>query len=305
MKPSRTTTILVMGLLILIWGTTWAAIRIGLRGVPPFTGVSLRFLIAAAILFVFGLIRRVKIGGAPHERAIWLVNGVLSFTISYLVVYWCEQWVPSGLSAVLWATFPLFVAILAHFFLKGERLRRAGILGTLIGFLGVAVIFSEDLNELGGPGVARASAVLLLSPLVSAFSNIAVKRWGRLVHPVSMTSVPMAMAGAITGLLALAFERGRPIIWNGPSIGALAYLAVAGSAVTFGLYYWLLSHHKATTLSMIAYCTPVVAVIFGTLVMHEPMTLRMVLGSLLVIAGVATAVAWPAATAPAAPPADR
>jgi drug/metabolite transporter (DMT)-like permease len=216
-----------------------------------------------------------------------VVNGILSFCCSYGVVYWCEQWVPSGLASVLFATFPLFVAVLAHVALPEERLGAASLAGILVGFAGVVLIFSEDFRRLGGPGVALASAVMLVSPLVSAVASVAIKKWGKGISPLSLTAVPMLIAGAVMGALALAVERDRPVAWTPASVGALLYLALAGSALTFSLYYWLLSHLPATRVSLIAYTTPVVAVTVGALFMDEPYTARTLAGSALVVAGVA------------------
>lgn len=207
------------------------------------------------------------------------------------MVYWAEQYVPSGLAAILFATFPLLVAVLAHFALPDERLTRRSVGGVLVGFLGVAVIFSEDLHELGSPMVATASAVFLISPVVSAIANVAVKKWGSGIHPVSLTAVPMGMAGAIVGAAALALERDREIRFDGVSVGALLYLAILGSAFTFTVYYWLMSHVPATRLSLITYAIPVVAVVVGAVFLDEPLTERILAGAALVVLGVALAVA--------------
>jgi drug/metabolite transporter (DMT)-like permease len=131
---------------------------------------------------------------------------------------------------------------------------------------------------------------MLVSPLVSAASAVAVKRWGRDVHPVSLSAVPMAMSVVVMGGMALAFESGRPVRIDAVSVSALLYLALFGSALTFTLYYWLMRHLPATRLSLIAYSTPVVAVTVGAIFMHEPVTARTVAGSALVVAGVALAV---------------
>ena len=161
---------LVGGFLLLtaIWGTTWAAIRVGLQGVPPFTGVALRFAIAGTLLLALAPALGVRLGRLPHEKALWVANGILSFCLSYSVVYWSEQYLPSGLAAVLFATCPLFVAVLAHFLLRRERLAPLAVVGLVLGFAGVAVIFSDDLALLGGESVRHAALVMLVSPLVSA-----------------------------------------------------------------------------------------------------------------------------------------
>lgn len=277
-------------LLTLIWGTTWAAIRIGLTGIPPFAGVALRFGIAAVVLLAFGLLLGVPFGRHTREPALWLVNTALSFCVSYGVVYWTEQWVPSGLAAVLFATFPLFVAILAHFMLPGERLAPGSVVGIVLGFAGVAVIFSEDFGLLGGPRVALAAGVMLVSPVVSSVASVAVKRWGGGIHPISLTAIPMAFTAMIMGAIALFVERDRDLSFDARSVTALLYLAIFGSAVTFSLYYWLLSHVSATRLSLIAYLVPVMAVAVGAGFMDEPITGRTLAGSGLVVAGVAITV---------------
>lgn len=276
-------------LLCLIWGSTWSVIRIGLAGIPPFTGVSLRFAIASVLLLIVIWLRGIRLGKSSIERRLWVLNGLLSFAVSYGVVYWSEQWVPSGLAAVLFATYPLFVAIVAHFMLPAEALTRPEAWGIAAGFIGVGVIFSEDLSALGGPGVALAAAVMLVSPFVSAVSSVAIKRWGGGIHPFSVTAVPMAIGAGVTGVLALLTERERVFVWDASSLGAVLYLALAGSAVTFTLYYWLLSHLPAKRLALITYIIPVEAVLIGSL-LDETLTGRVIAGAALVVFGVALAV---------------
>jgi drug/metabolite transporter (DMT)-like permease len=276
--------------LVLIWGTTWAAIRIGLQGIPPITGVALRFSIAAAVLFAFIPIFGVKLGRSRREMGLWISNTLLTFVIAYGVLYWAEQWVPSGLAAVLFATFPLFVAVIAHFALPAERLTPASIAGVLVGFAGVAVIFSEDFRSLGGSKVLLAAAVLLVSPFSAALGSVVVKRWGEGVHPLSISAVPMAITGVLMGALALTFESGREVTFDTRSILALLYLALVGSALPFTLYFWLLKYQAASRLALINYATPVVAVAVGSLLLDEPFTLRILLGAALVVSGVAVAV---------------
>jgi len=277
-------------LLTLIWGTTWAAIRIGLAGIPPITGVALRFAIAAVILLAAAPLFKVRFGRSVTERWLWLLNAACSFCASYGIVYWAEQWLPSGLTSVIFATMPLFVALLAHFTLPGERLTRPSLAGVVLGFGGVALIFSEDFTVLGGPMAATASVVLLISPSCSAVASVAIKKWGRAIHPISISAVPMGIAAGVMGALALSLERDRPPVFDAVSVGALLYLAVLGSAVTFSLYFWLLTHVSATRMSLIAYTAPVVAVSVGALVFDEPLTWRILCGAALVIGGVALAV---------------
>lgn len=287
-RPSTAWMIAAYVLLIVIWGTTWSAIQVGLERIPPLGGVAIRFLLAGALLWAIARARGVRLGRKKYEKTLWWINAGLAFALSYGIVYWAEQWIPSGLAAVLFATYPLFVGLIAHLALPGERLTAGEGFGMVLGFAGVATIFSADFGTLGGRHVFVASIVMLGSPAAAAIATVCVKRWGGSIHPLSLTAVPMIMAGAAMGLVALVFERGRAYTWDGPAIGALLYLAVIGSAVTFTLYYWLLAHLPAKRLALIAYLIPLIAVTIGTL-RGEKLTSRILLGSVTVIAGVALA----------------
>lgn len=276
-----------MGILVLIWGTTWAAIRIGLSGVPPFTGAALRFLVASVLLFLAYPVLRLPRETGPDARRVWLANGLLLFVVSYGTVYWAEQYVPSGLAAILFATFPLFVAALAPRVVPGERTSPRMWVGLLLGLGGVTLLYSEDLASLAGARTRLAASVFLLSPIATAVSNVLAKRWGSSLHPVTMTAVPMAIGAAGLGAGAALFERGMPVRLDAVSVACIAYLALFGSVLTFALYFRLLSRYPATKVSFIAYGTPVIAVLVGTFALGEPMTWRIAAGATAILAGVA------------------
>jgi drug/metabolite transporter (DMT)-like permease len=289
-KPNRLLTWAALAALILIWGTTWSVIRIGLRGIPPFAGVALRFALASAVLLALAPVFGVKLGRQPNERRVWWVNTFLTFTIPYGIVYWSEQWLPSGLTAVIFATMPLLTALAAHFALPAERLTARTVAGIVVGFAGIAVIFSEDFRTLGGSQVAKAAAVLLIAPFCAALANVAVKRWGGGIHPISISAVPMGITALIMGSLAWLVEPVRTASFNTLTVLSFVYLALIGSAVPFTLYFWLLRSQSATGLSTINYATPIIAVAVGTLFLGEPFTARIVAGSALVLVGVALTV---------------
>ena len=280
--------ILALALLILIWGTTWAAIRVGLEGMPPFLGVGLRFLLAGTVLWLVARAASVERQGGRRLRALWLIEGGFAFCLSYGVVYWAEQWVSSGLAAVLFSTFPLFVALLAHLWLRDEPLRIQHLAGVALGTAGVVVIFADDLafDDQRGP---LAAAVLLISPFAAAVSHVLVKRWGGGYHPFNIVTVPMLSAGLVMLGLSALVERGRAVDFNTHSVVALLYLAIFGSALTFTLYYWLLAKMSATGLALITYGIPVVAVIVGALAFDEPFTGQTLAGAGCVLLGVSLA----------------
>lgn len=286
----------VFALLTAVWGTTWAAIRISLEGIPPISGVAIRFALAGVVLVAIGRLRGVRFGRHPGEVRLWVVNAATTFAGSYGIVYWGEQWVPSGLAAILFATLPLWIVSLGHFLLPGERGGRRRFGGVLLGFAGVAIVFSEDFERLGGPQVLFAALVFLLAPLVSALGSLSVKRWGGAISPFSVAGVPMLMTGGAMGVLAVLVESDRSLRSFSEAPGAwlaTLYLAFFGSALTFSLFFWLLARRSAVAASLIAYTVPICAVLVGWLLFGEPVTWRLLAGGGVVLLGVG-ATLWPA-----------
>jgi drug/metabolite transporter (DMT)-like permease len=280
---------LVFLALTLVWGTTWAAIRIALAGIPPLTGVAVRFALAGALLCALAWRRGVALGRSARERRLWLLTAGTTFAGSYGLVYWAEQWVPSGLAALLFATYPIWVALGARWtgLESGGGLTRVA--GLLLGFAGVAVLFSEDLDRLAGAGVRRAAAILLLAPILSAVGSIAVKLWGKGISAISLGAVPMLLTGVAMAVVAASLERDRPLSLDWAPWAATLYLALFGSALTFTLYFWLLARRSVVGVGLIAYTVPMVAVLVGHLALDEPFTPRLAMGALLVLGGVGLA----------------
>lgn len=250
------------------------------------TGIALRFGLSSVLLLMLARWKGVALGRTARERRLWWVIAILTFCISYGLVYWAEQWIPSALAAILYATFPLFVGLLAHWMLPDEPLTRRALGGALLGILGVIWIFADDLSGLGGPMLVPAALIMLLSPVSSAIGNVAIKRWGSGLHPLSLTAVPMGICAVIMGIVAWLFEGDQEVAWNLRSVGSLLYLAIVGSAFTFTLFFWLLGYIRATRLALITFGVPIIAVLIGVLVRDEPITIGMIGGTLLILVGV-------------------
>jgi drug/metabolite transporter (DMT)-like permease len=283
--PGRGLTYILIALLCLIWGSTWLVIRTGLDDLPPLSSAGIRFAIAAVIFAGLAPLLRKREGGLAPPRWLSLSMAVLSFSIPYGLVYLAETEIPSGLTSVIWAVFPMLVAICGHYALPGERLGPRHWAGFLIGFLGVALLFLTDLRDLG-PDAMKAGALLLLSPLAAAVGQTLVK-----LHGAKVSSVMLNRDGLIGSALLLLtagflFERGQPIHWTLPAIFSVAYLAVIGTVVTFGLFFWLLRYAPAHKLSLIAYVTPVIALALGWSVGQESVTPRTLAGTALVLSGI-------------------
>jgi drug/metabolite transporter (DMT)-like permease len=192
---------------------------------------------------------------------------------------------PSGLVALLWGVFPMMMAVSGHRFLARERLGTRQWLGIALGFAGLAVLYSTDLVALG-PGALPAALVLLASPLVSTVGNTIVKRDGAGTSSLALNRNAMLLGAALLGALALAVERDAEARWTPAAIASVVYLAIPGTVVTFGLYFWLLRFVDAHRLSLIAYVTPAIAIALGSLLGDEPFTATIALGGALILAGV-------------------
>jgi drug/metabolite transporter (DMT)-like permease len=283
--PGRLGVTVSIALMCAIWGSTWIVIQGGLADLPPFTSAAARFLMAAFVMSALAPLLHAREGGAPPPRRLWTIVGATNFGLSYGIVYWTETRLPSGIVALLWAVFPLIMAGLAHRFLPGERLRGRQWLGFAAGFAGVALLFATDLVAFGPSGVP-AACVLLASPLVSALGTLYLKLHGAGVSSVLTNRNGMWLGAAMLGAAALATERGLPVRWTGTALFSVAYLSIAGTVVTFGLYFWLLRHAAAHRLGLIANVTPAIALFLGWAVGAEPITPYTVAGGALVLLGV-------------------
>src|SRR6266508_3308332 len=274
-------------ILCCIWGSTWLFIKIGLNDLPPLTFASFRFVLASLILGSLVLLRQVR---WPRSRAEWsliAITGVLQFTLNYGLVFWGEQHISSGLAAVLQSTFPLFGLVLAHFYLPQERMTTAKVAGVLLGIVGVAIIFSDQLR-IAGSMALLGSIALVLSAVFGSYSNVLVKARGTNINPKILASGQM-ICGLIPLLVIGILTEGNPLKlhWTILSVMSLLYLVVVGSVIAFALYYWLVRHMDVTTTMLIALVTPVVAVILGMIVLHEKLNWRLLAGGACIISGLA------------------
>ena len=181
---------LVWLVLCLIWGSTWLFIKLGLSDLPPFTFAGIRFVIACAILFAIVAVRRLPL---PRTRADWLLlatTGVLSFSLNYGLLFWGEQYISSGLAALLQATIPAFGLVIAHFYLPDEQMTPIKIFGVGMGVAGVGVIFSNQLS-VAGPRALAGCAALVVGSACAAYANVLVKARGANLNPAILAGGQM------------------------------------------------------------------------------------------------------------------
>ena len=269
-----------------IWGSTWLFIKLGLADLPPLTFAGIRFVIACTILFGLIRIRRIPLPRARNDWILLGVSGILAFGFNYGLVFWGEQYITSGLAALLQSTLPAFGLVFAHFHLPAERLSWTRIFGVVLGVFGVGVVFSNQLTVAGSLALAGCVA-LILSAMFAAYSNVLVKAYGKHLNPAVLSAGQMFFGLLLLLAVGIPLE-GNPfqLHWTPIAVIAMLYLAIVGSVIAFLLYYWLVLNMDVTNSMLIALVTPVVAVILGMIVLDEEFGWRTLAGGAMIILGI-------------------
>ena len=288
-KPGRVTAVAAVALLCVIWGSTWLVIKEGLQDLPTFGSAAYRFTIAAALFVVLAPWLHRREGGEPPPLRLAIAMGTLNFATAYGLVYWAETAIPSGLASVLWAVFPMMMALAGHLWLPGERIDRRSFAGFFVGLIGVLVLFATDLRAIGSDAIGK-GALLLASPLASTLGQTIVKRNGGHVSATLLNRNAMIVGALLLWIFAAIVESPLEVAWTRRALLSVGYLAVIGTVVTFGIYYWLLRWIPSNRLALIAYVTPAIALWLGFAVGDEPLRGTTLAGTLLVLFGIALVV---------------
>jgi len=281
-------TLSAFAIIYFVWGTTYLAIRVGVREVPPFMLAALRFLIAGGVLYAW-LIARGE--SSPSARQWMSASFIAIFVIAldYGMVFWAEQRVPSGVTAVMMATIPVFMALSEIIFLRTQRFTVRLALALLIGIGGVAVLMSRSLNLSGAPIDVRGALALIVGSSSWSLGSILTRKVELPASKAMSAGTQMLAGGVFLGLAAAAlgeFRGFHPWAVSSGAWFALLYLIVAGSIVAFTAYIWLIHHESPTKVATYAYVNPVVAVLVGYFLGGESLGLRTILGTLLVLTSV-------------------
>lgn len=272
----------------LLWGTTYLGIRVALETIPPALVGGIRYVAAGAMLAVMLRARGERLPGPAHWKGLAIL-GFLMIALGNGGVIWAEQWVPSGIAAVVVAASPFWMTGFEAVLPGGERLTTRGVTGLLIGFAGILMLVWPDLTaggELGrqfGVGVIALQIACIGWALGSSYS----RRHARGENALGSAALQMLFGGLF--MLAAASVRGEwaDLTFTWRTGLAELYLIVFGSLVGYSAYVYALKHLPVSTVSLYAYINPVIAVVLGTLLLSEPFSPRVVIASAVVFAGVA------------------
>ncbi len=299
-RPQTWKVLLAFAIIYFVWGSTFLAIRVGVREVPPFLLAGMRFLIAGLVLYGW-----MRARGTPspsgREWAAASFLALLIFVFDYGLLFWAEQRVPSGIAAVMMATIPVFMALGEIVFLRTQRLTVRLCLALLVGMAGVAVLVGHSMS-LGEAPVDTAGAIALIVASVSWSVASSLTRKLPLPAAKAMSSGAQMFAGGVLLTIAAAllreFRGFHVQAVSREAWLALAYLIVAGSIVGFTAYVWLLHHESPTKVGTYAYVNPVVAVLVGYFLGGESIGPRTIVGTLLVLVSVVVITTTPKVVAP-------
>lgn len=277
----------ILGYLILcaIWGSTWLAIRVVVRDVPPLEAAAIRFVAASLLLLGLAVVQKRR---WPSTQRQWNAIAVLSMTIMaipYGLLFWAEQYVTSSMTAVLFSAMPLVVALFTPLMMHRTVPRRA-VFAMVIALGGLLLLFSSGLN--GSGRSLLGGFAILIAIILSAWSVVYAKYRLQEVDAVVSTAMQLLIGSVALFWGSWVFEAGNHAFWTRGAVLALSFLIVFGSCAAFVIYYWLLKTMQPYQLSTISLITPVVAVLEGALILRESVPLLMVVAIAIVLGSVAT-----------------
>jgi len=277
--------ILGYALISFLWGTTWYAIRIGLNSLTPIFAAGLRFSVASIFIFAIMKYSGARLQTDKISLILYGLMGFFSFVFPFGLVYWGEQYVSSGLTSVLFGVFPLFVVLFSRFAFPNEKIGIYKLLGVLLAFAGIIVIFSDSLSFSKNDLIFGMIAIVCSAAMQGAIA-VVIKKWGNHLHSLSMNFIPLLIAGITMVLYGFFFEDKSKWDFNSSAIISVLYLALFGTVVTFTTYYWLMKKIDVVILSLSSFITPIIALFVGGILLSEKLSFLNFVGSSLVLVGI-------------------
>lgn len=271
----------------IIWGTTYLAIRIGVKDFPPVLFAGLRWLIAGPILIVILKLRGYKLPEKKEIKHLALV-GILLLGCGNGLVVFAEQWVPSGLTALLISTEPFWIVGLESLLPEGPKLNFKIVLGVLLGLAGVALIFGVDLDTLFNPQYLTGILALLFGVFCWSSGTLYSKYKKVTVHPIMGAAFQMAIAGIVLSVLGLSIGEAPALHFTQSGVLAFMYLLVFGSFIAYGSYIYAVANLPVSFVSTYAYINPIIALFLGWLVLDEHLDYNILIAAIIILIGVYT-----------------
>lgn len=268
---------LVLAAMVIMWGSNWILIKLGLGNLPPFTFAGIRYFAAGVVLLPIALLSRASF---PHDWRGWVFLSIIGLFTSGLtsgLVFWGEQFISSGLTALLWATNPFITALIAHFVIPEEPLNLRRLSGIVLGFGGVLIILGE--RAFGSGRFDLVSELIIIGGSSCwAIGAVWFKKSGAPGNPMVTSGIQTLSGGALLLIAGAILERGQTFQFTLLSASLLTYMVLINTCLVFSLFFWTIKHMDATTLSLTSFLNPILAVLLGALILGERLNWQMVMG---------------------------
>ncbi len=284
-KEKNTRAYIALFSIYIIWGTTYLAIRIGVENLPPVLFTGLRWIVAGPILLIILLFRKYKLPSKNDLLHLGII-GLLLIGGGNVFVVFAEQWVPSGLTALLITTVPFWVVGIDAIIPQGKRINTTILLGLLLGLVGIGIIFGEDFVQLLNPSYFGGVIALMVAVFLWSAGTLYSKYKKVSVHPLMGAAVQMIIAGIVITALGLILGEGSKFHFTHSSFYSYLYLVIVGSLLGYGSYVYAIAHLPVSLVATYAYVNPVIALFLGWLVLDEKISLWIILAAVVILIGV-------------------
>ena len=283
-RPTRSDWLLLLALGFM-WGTSYVFIKLGVQTLPTFTLIAARLGIGLALLATVVAVAGERLPREPRIYGHLVVMSVVNIVLPFALITTAERSVDSALAAVLNGAVPLFVIVLAAFFLHDEPLTVNRLVGLGIGYLGVIVLVSRSLGATGS--TLTGELALVLSTVSYGAGAVYARRNMRGIPPMIPALFQVGFAFVIVSVIALLTEQPWNVSWSRDAIIAVVWLGILGSGLAYLANFRLLARVGATRTSLVAYLLPIVGIVSGALMFGEVIDVRIGIGTFLIIAGIA------------------
>jgi len=258
--------------LCFLWGTTYLAIRIGVKSFPPFLFSGIRYMISGLAILLWFYFKKEVVWPNLQELKRIIVTGLFIFVGGNLFLVLAEQSVTSGMAALVNSSFPIWIVLITRVWNPEERISNLSIIGILVGFVGQWLIFYEQLFLLSNGAYFLGFVLLIVGLINGSLGSVYMKKFPVKINSVLNAGLQMMICGSVTTILGLLIGEGKKITFDPTGWYALFYLVVAGSILGYSLFVYAMDRLPATIVSVYAYINPIVAIWLGLIILNEPIS---------------------------------